>query len=235
MAVVIYIPDSTLGWFYLDFDLTLSETHELAADITDHPVEEGADITDNSRPQPRKFSCEVFITNTPVDQLGGYHAPDGVKQNVTKPYPVYSPPLALTPGAITNAIDSLISGARPPLSFSVLAYPTIFDAVKDTQSKLSDLLESGLPCKVFTSTLTYENCLLQQVTTTKEGPGAANYALAFSQIRTVQTANVAAPKPSAPRGVPAKAKGAQATKEGQPEPPASSFAVNLGKSAGIIK
>lgn len=44
------------------------ETHEFANTVTDHPVEEGYNITDHSRPEPERVTMECIISNTPVSR-----------------------------------------------------------------------------------------------------------------------------------------------------------------------
>lgn len=66
----------TIGDIWID--VSLSETHSVSAEVTDHPVEEGANIADHIRPQPRTFSMQGFVTNTPIEvpksHIGGARA-----------------------------------------------------------------------------------------------------------------------------------------------------------------
>lgn len=48
-------------------DVSISETHGVGAEVTDHPVEAGSNIVDHVRPLPRTFSIEGLITNHPVE------------------------------------------------------------------------------------------------------------------------------------------------------------------------
>lgn len=47
-------------------DSCLDETHTLVSTITDHPVEEGFNVTDHSRPEPERVSLRCFVSNTPL-------------------------------------------------------------------------------------------------------------------------------------------------------------------------
>lgn len=47
-------------------DASLAETHAGDVEVTDHPVEQGANISDHLRPKPRTLSVHGFISNTPV-------------------------------------------------------------------------------------------------------------------------------------------------------------------------
>ncbi len=46
-------------------DVSISETHSLESEITQHPVEVGIDITDNIRNKPRPLRIDGVVTDTP--------------------------------------------------------------------------------------------------------------------------------------------------------------------------
>ncbi len=47
-------------------DVTMSETTNLEAEVTDHPVEDGPDINDHIRPKPATIDLEGIISETPL-------------------------------------------------------------------------------------------------------------------------------------------------------------------------
>ncbi len=51
----------------LDFDCSVNEGYESAAEVTEHAVERGANVTDHVRPKNDTISLECVITNTPLD------------------------------------------------------------------------------------------------------------------------------------------------------------------------
>lgn len=53
----------------IEFDASISEQHEGDAEITQFPVEVGADISDHIRPQPERITINGIISNSPL-QLG---------------------------------------------------------------------------------------------------------------------------------------------------------------------
>lgn len=57
-------------------DVSIREQHNKSAEVTRHPVEEGADITDHVRLQPDQIQIEGIVTNQPIE-LPGSHV-DGV-------------------------------------------------------------------------------------------------------------------------------------------------------------
>ena len=55
----------------IEFDASITETHDSENDITQFPVEVGADITDHIRPQPERITINGIVTNTPIAFLAG--------------------------------------------------------------------------------------------------------------------------------------------------------------------
>lgn len=49
-------------------DVSVSETHSLSAEVSEHPVEVGQDVTDNIRPTPRTIRIEGLVTNYPIEE-----------------------------------------------------------------------------------------------------------------------------------------------------------------------
>lgn len=47
-------------------DVSVEEQHTGDNDVTSFPVEEGPNISDNSRPKPREFSIHGFVTSAPL-------------------------------------------------------------------------------------------------------------------------------------------------------------------------
>jgi hypothetical protein len=49
-------------------DVSVSESHSLSAEVSEHPVESGTDVTDNIRPTPRTIRVEGLVTNYPIEE-----------------------------------------------------------------------------------------------------------------------------------------------------------------------
>lgn len=111
---------------FLTFDAILDEQHTFAAKVTDHPVESGADVTDNVRTELARISLVVFVSNQPLDprSIGG-NVIKAKQGKVDLVYPVvgdlakaqkidapdYKRPLAPTPGAVFGAVTDAIGSA----------------------------------------------------------------------------------------------------------------------------
>lgn len=50
----------------LEFDASVSEIHSGDTSVTDHPVEEGSDITDHVRRNPESLQINAIVTNHPI-------------------------------------------------------------------------------------------------------------------------------------------------------------------------
>jgi hypothetical protein len=63
-------------------DLVETEQHERSADVTEHPVEEGADVSDNVRVKPRELTLtNAVVSDTPIGAI----ADDPTRQGVEGP------------------------------------------------------------------------------------------------------------------------------------------------------
>lgn len=49
----------------IEFDASVAETHTNTAEVTQHPVEEGADISDHIRKMPDELAVNVIVSNHP--------------------------------------------------------------------------------------------------------------------------------------------------------------------------
>jgi hypothetical protein len=57
-------------------DAALSEEHSFDNEVTAHPVERGADVTDHVRARPIVVSIEGLVSDTPIGAIAGLRAPD---------------------------------------------------------------------------------------------------------------------------------------------------------------
>ncbi len=55
-----------VGLTLFQFDATISEVFASTSDVTDHPVEEGADVSDHVRRRPREFDVHGWVSNDPI-------------------------------------------------------------------------------------------------------------------------------------------------------------------------
>jgi hypothetical protein len=53
-------------------DVSLRESHGISAELTQHAVEDGADITDHVRAMPTRLTLEGVVSNQPIEQPGSH-------------------------------------------------------------------------------------------------------------------------------------------------------------------
>jgi hypothetical protein len=68
---------------FVQFDCMLSETHSDEATVTDHPVEEGANISDHIRKGPASLELNGIVTNTPIVYLASLQAISPIEGDLT--------------------------------------------------------------------------------------------------------------------------------------------------------
>jgi hypothetical protein len=75
MADVLLQPRYTPAIGSLTIDAVLSETHTISAEVTDHPVEQGFNVTDHIRRLPDSITLECIVTDAPFDPVEGDEPP----------------------------------------------------------------------------------------------------------------------------------------------------------------
>jgi hypothetical protein len=58
---------SVYGTEKLTIDAVISQGDDVAVTITDHPIENGADVTDHIRDEPDKITIEGIVSRTPIE------------------------------------------------------------------------------------------------------------------------------------------------------------------------
>jgi hypothetical protein len=89
-------------------DVSVREHHALDAEVTDHPVEQGADISDHIRVNPETLQIDGIVTNQPLE-LPGSHL-DGVRSD---------------PSPIVLGVPTSTLGSRP---VTIEGEPSLGDA-----------------------------------------------------------------------------------------------------------
>jgi hypothetical protein len=146
----------------LTVDATLSETHSAQAEVTEHPVEVGSDVTDHIRPKPVEVRIDGVVTNSPL--------PKDLLRSAISASPI-------GPGlAIGEAAALAIIGAA--------------EFTKDAFNTLRKIRDNGQLVVLATPYQQYENMAmteLQVVRATDTGD-ALHFQATFRQIVTVDAA-----------------------------------------------
>jgi hypothetical protein len=200
----------------LYFDAVLTEQSEHTASVVEHTVESGADISDHVRDGNDRITLEVFVSNTPIEDVNGWYG--GSVQGVALDVPSSKKLPAPTPGALLNAAvaaaTDLIAGKKA-YKASVLKFPSKFNAPKDVLTQLEAWKKGAVLGKVILPWKTVENVVITRVAANRTAAtgDAATFTIDLQQIRLVETKLVTSPVPTEIRGKVAISKGKQPTTE----------------------
>lgn len=186
--------------------VTIEEAHSDELEITDHPVETGARITDHAFMRPSEVTIQCGWSNSPTSSGAG---------------------LAGIAGGIVDGIAQTVAGLASLLSGADES------GVRAVYQNLLVLQASRIPFDILTGKRAYDNMLVKslRVVTNRESENALLVTVVCRQVLIVstRTATVAAPKSSqASPGTtaPTESKG---TKSAQPAPN-----YNAGQGRGSI-
>ncbi len=178
------------------FDVVTQETHTLVNDITEHPVESGANVTDHVRSQLDTIALEVFVSNAPISPFDRFSFGD---VGSVKSLPFVGAGLDVDDPRLANS------------SASTLQFDSATDNVSETYRALREAKENATLVTVVTPLWDYQSMVIKSVSiprTAAEGDGA-KMTVEFKQIRLVETKLVAEPLPTETRGTTAVDKGAK--------------------------
>jgi len=67
---LVYGTKKKLAIAQIEVDVSVSETHETDCDVTENPVESGANVTDHVFVKPARLTVEGLVSDTPIKLLG---------------------------------------------------------------------------------------------------------------------------------------------------------------------
>lgn len=236
------------------FDVIESENHETVAQITEHPVEVGINITDHVRALPNRITFIAYVTNQPIGE--NPFTKRGVIESKKLEIPAWAVnlgvddltfeiPLEPTPGSLyRKGLAGLGSLFGPPeASATVLSFSEPFNAVAETYEVLTELQAAGVFLDVVIPGFGwgYESMVIERVAAPRNaGDSGVAFGIDMRQLRVVESGQVGAPPvpvDSVPGGKPLANKGGQgAKKPGDGEDPkkAGSIIYEQAKSAGVL-
>jgi len=209
-------------------DVSVREGHALTADVTEHPVEAGADVADHIRPMPATIDIDGAVTNHPIE-LPKSHA--GTTRVNPSPIEIKGEPtlgaIGLVPGAeqaaaVLGALKLDVRSKRV-FSASVLHFTEPFDRVSAVHAALVSIFERRALVTVVTGLMTYQNVALTALhieRTSEAGQGRLNFSASGKVLRIVNSQTAKLPDPVDARAKPRKSRGKQPTQPVSP-PPAS--------------
>lgn len=174
------------------FDAVAREVHRESATVTEHAVEQDANIADHIRPELDRLTLEVHVSNTPTRQHGDH--------------------MSGATGSV-QSVDLSPYGAKGARS-SALVWSAAFDRRKAVYDELGRLRRQGSVVRVVTELREYERMAIVSMEVPRDATSAETLVatLELTQVRVVAAATTSAvPVPAEPRGRRRRNRGTQAT------------------------
>lgn len=237
MATLIYWQDPTTGALAtIRLDAILSESPEDSLAITDHPVEQGANVVDHAREEPTRLSIEGLVSTIPnpaIDRDTGLQVMElsvpvrrsqgsqSIELNPPKP-PITASVTGLVRAGIGALVGNTITGqfsaeTRPgseTIRVQALQQNSPRNRVREVYEALLLAQSQRQLVTVNTRDRELPDMMLERVAKPRsvENGSSSQFQIDFKRIRIASSKTVSAPKPAETRGKGAVNKGAQATK-----------------------
>lgn len=207
-------------------DVSVRESHGLSADVTEHPVEEGADITDHIRAKPRTFSIEGLISNTPIE-VPQSHMDGAVEDtspitiegepsfgNVDTPVGEVNIPGSGQLSALAGVVGIKL-GSKREFPAQMLHFSQEFDRVGAVHLDLESIILTAKRITVVTTLTIYENCALTDLNVERDFKtgNALRFTASGRELRIVSSETVDVPDPVDSRASKPRPRGKQLTAE----------------------
>lgn len=178
-------------------DALMSLKDERTAEVTEHPIETGGEVTDHILFNAPRLSLTVFQSNTPIEEEDGFSRQKVNLQKYVVPSRFKAKGLLLVHSAVGNLVGALLSGAAQPLSVYVLAADTSKDRILELHDKLITAFQNGSECKVERFGRVYDGYVLTEVTYSRDAGrgGLGQFQLELRTVRKVATATTTLPDP----------------------------------------
>lgn len=240
MATSLYWTDPDSGEVVtVVFDAITTMTPEDTVDITEHPVEEGADVTDHARSNAGRLTIEGIVSlapNAAIDTDVGLEKVDlqvdgrkpGAPKTITLDIP--SPPIQFSESGLITAGVGALKGAlfgAPKAKVNGGTIPSLYNAqvtvlqqdsprnrVRDIYDTLLKVKDQHALITVLTLHRDHFDMMIERIAeprTAEEG-ASAKFQIDLKQIRTVSSQQVQAPKPLEPRAAVPKPAGSKNAK-----------------------
>ena len=212
MSTVLLWNDDSGAAISMLFDVDNQETHEFQTEVTEYPVEEGADVADNARDALDQFTLNAWVGESPLP-----FNPDvfdrvtlkAIELQIPQPPGLISASAAV--GAAIGAIGNAITGGSGPPRAQMFTLDQARSRKKVALELLNKARTEKRLLRVLTSMRDYEDMLITQISVTRsvsDGDGA-EFTVTLKQVRFVESETVAAPKPAEPIGSTKKSSGSK--------------------------
>lgn len=219
-AILGYVAPQSGAFIALEFDIVSGESHGASASVSDHPVEEGTNISDHVRPDPRTLNLTVRVSDTPINSVYdlGLTAPSGKVgstqrvrlENTRTPTFKRTSDLQVTGGYGLGAMlpSNLITGITGRGYVEPKVIPAEFKQINTAidatffgfdaplqrrmwvHRHLTALCLLGTPVQVSTEYRYYGSMLITQVTAARDGTRSQTFDIQLREFKTATTQSV---------------------------------------------
>jgi len=216
------------------------------AEVTENPVEEGADLADHMRVKRPKIELTFRVSNEPIytyqnlasavpehDKFIGAKRGSYRESELT----YKSAPIVTLSNAIDAAAGALVGlfVKAKPLNKKVLRFDSPFNLVTEIGDELRAIQANAIRGTLYTTTRIYESVVLQafaEVRNKEFGTGA-EFKVTFKEIAIATAVRTKAPSPAVVKANQPKALGKQGTPDAAQKPEGSLLAAGA-KKLGIF-
>lgn len=196
-------------------DVLLSEETTLAASVSEHPIEVGADITDHYRPENETVDLEMVFTDSGTRGDLSPNASGSIR-TIPLTYPAAAEAdlfQTFSPGGLTRMGLNVLSPPTPlPKSVQAFGFDTKPRRGAEAFDTIQQIRLGAKICKVSTTIIDFvDMVLISSKIRRDDSTDKTAVSATFQRVRFVQT-DVAIALPVEPRAQPAKKAGAQGTK-----------------------
>lgn len=129
----------------VQLDIVDKEQHDLKNTVTDHPVEEGVNISDHVRPEPNRVTMDCSISNNPPPSVGAASPQrgfDAYDQLVTWRDDGTLLNIVTTIDSFSNMVVESISIPRDATNYDGLVFTVTFKKILIVQNQITRVIIS---------------------------------------------------------------------------------------------
>lgn len=137
---------------YLELDAMIREEHSFRNIVTEYPVEDGFDISDHVWQEPETVTIEGFISNTPVQILGGKAGEYLLREDFSNKVQVaYGALLEMSGRKIVNSKEGITIQYATPVIIDIVTILNVYTSMIITDLKFP-VTKGGGNSQYFTCT-----------------------------------------------------------------------------------
>jgi len=160
-------------------DATLSENPKYENDITDHPVEDGSEVTDHANPKPIMLEIEGEVSDSPMSLEGALL--NALSSGIG----------AAVGNGIGGGFGSAVGAVAGGFVASAISGPQSSPS-QQAYNYLLQLWKNRIPVTITTSLTVYNNMMLQSLSVPRDPSTGQKlkFTMSFKEVRFVKTQDV---------------------------------------------